>query len=116
MKSIRKVANANPARNIPELIKMLFPKPNLSIRSLRESIITTIKNDPKNNPNKIPSMYCSGDNHLIVITFSKFGSNPETVRKTLTELIKMKLSKTRVITQYRIMNKYERYLLLEVFI
>ena len=95
---------------------MLFPKPNLSIRSLRESIKTKIKNDPKNNPNKIPSMYCNGDNHLIVITFSKFGSNPEIVRNTLTELIKMKLSKTRVITQYRIMNKLVRCLLWDVFI
>jgi len=40
----------------------------------------------------------------------------ETVTKTLTELIKMKLSKSRIITQYRIMNKYERSLLWEVFI
>ncbi len=116
MKSIRKVANVNPARNIPELIKMLFPKPNLSIRSLRDSIKTKTKNDPKNSPKMVPSMYCSGDNHLIVIAFSKFGSNPETVRKTLTELIKMKLSKTRVVTQYRIMNKLVRCLLGEVFI
>ena len=116
MKSIRKVANANPARNIPELIKMLFPKPNLSIRSLREIIITKIKNDPKNNPNKVPSIYCSGDNILIVSAFSKFGSNPEIIRNILTELIIMKLSKSRIITQYRIMNKYERYLLWEVFI
>ena len=77
MKFIEKTASMNPARNIPELIKMLFPKPNLSIRSLRESIITKTKHDPKNNPNKVPSIYCSGDNHLMVVTFSKFGSNPE---------------------------------------
>ncbi len=116
MKFIRKEANENPAINIPELIKILFPKPNLSIRSLRESIITRIKNNPKNNPKMVPSTYCSGDNILIVISFSKFGSNPEIVRKILTELIKMKLSKTRVVTQYRIMNILVRSFLLESFI
>jgi hypothetical protein len=77
MRSIKKAANVNPARNIPELIRMLFPKPNLSIRSLRESFETKIKNAPKNNPNKVASIYCCVDNHLIVIAFSKLGSNPE---------------------------------------
>jgi hypothetical protein len=77
MKSIRKVAAENPTINMPELIKILFPKPNLSIRNLLESIITEIKNTPKNNPNKVPSRYCNGDNNLIVVAFSKFESNPE---------------------------------------
>ena len=77
MNFIRKTANANAARNIPELIRMLFPKPNLSIRSLRESFETKIKNAPKNNPNKVPSISCCVAHHLLVNAFSKLGSNPE---------------------------------------